>query len=81
MVIPNLDFDYVTKDYVVECINDADKHGVESPSGEYIAAAYAFHQEAGNDLNEDSVIEHFDELRVAGAEFDVIEALAQLEFD
>lgn len=71
MELPTYDFGYATLDQVVEKINNAPVQGFEEHTAEYLAAAYAnqAQEDAGYELDEAAAIEHFDVLRVAGAEW------------
>lgn len=80
MSTPTFDFGYKSLEEVAERITNAKDIGLEEHNPEYLAAAYAVNaqEEAGFELCEDSAMEHFEVLRVAGAEFDVIDALSLL---
>lgn len=83
MDLPTFDFGYQTLDQIVQRINEANDIGLEEHTPDYLAAAYAVQaqEEAGFALCEDSAMEHFEYLRVAGAEFDVINALSLLNIE
>ncbi|BCL74201.1 hypothetical protein VIBNIFTn2_1110008 [Vibrio nigripulchritudo FTn2] len=80
---PTFDFGYKTLEEVAERITNASGAGQEEHTPEYLAAAYAVQSqsESGCEVCEGSAMEHFDTLRVAGAEFDVIDALRLLNLD
>lgn len=80
MGTPSFDFGYKTLGQIVERINSANGIGLDEHTPEYLAAAYVAQaqEEAGYELCEDSAMEHFEVLRVSGAEFDVINALSLL---